>query len=136
MPQQTPDVDPALGAGKKVLVVDDSQFIRVQLRKILERYQFEVAWAEDGAQAVAQYIELRPDLVLLDIVMPHVDGLVALERIKKIDERARVVMVSSAATRDKVIEAKKAGAQYFVVKPFTEASLIGKLAEILNQPES
>jgi two-component system chemotaxis response regulator CheY len=99
----------------------------------LERHDFTIAGqAENGESAVAQYIELRPDIVTLDITMPIMDGLEALKQIIKIDKSAMVIMVSSMGQEIMVIEAVKSGAKNFIVKPFNEKTVIDTLNEVLR----
>ncbi|GBC99744.1 Chemotaxis protein CheY [bacterium HR17] len=102
----------------KVLVADDAAFIRMKLRKVLEELGLEVVEAANGAEAVRQFQEHRPDLVLLDITMPEMDGLSALKSVMQLDTTARVVMVSALGQESVVMQALQAGAKDFVVKPF------------------
>ena len=118
---------------KSVLVVDDSLFMRTLIITYLKRHDFTIAGqAENGESAVAQYIELRPDIVTLDITMPIMDGLEALKQIIKIDKSAKVIMVSSMGQEIMVIEAVKSGAKNFIVKPFNEKTVIDTLNEVLR----
>lgn len=102
----------------RVLVVDDAQFMRVRLRKLLEQDGHEVLEATNGREAVAMYESHRPDLVFMDITMPEMDGLTALKTIREKDAAAKVVMCTSLGQKSAVIEALKAGAKDFIVKPF------------------
>jgi len=105
--------------GARVLIVDDAAFMRMMLRDILTKNGYEVAGeAENGAQAVERYKEVKPDLVTMDITMPEMDGITAVREIKKIDPAAKIVMVSAMGQQAMVIEAIQAGAIDFVVKPF------------------
>ncbi|HLS88869.1 MAG TPA: response regulator [Sphingobacteriaceae bacterium] len=101
-----------------VLVVDDAQFMRMRLRKLLEEEGHQVIEAGDGEQAVEAYSTNKPDLVLMDITMPNMDGLTALKTIKSQFPEAKVVMCSSLGQKSAVLEAIKAGARDFIVKPF------------------
>ena len=109
----------------KVLVVDDAAFMRMRCKKLLTQSGFEVVEAATGAQAVEMFQSDRPDMVLLDITMPDMDGLAALKEIKKIDPDARVAMVTAMGQQSMVMEALKAGARDFVIKPFDQDS-VGK----------
>ncbi|MFA0759039.1 MAG: hypothetical protein PVTTEEND_001847 [Candidatus Fervidibacter sp.] len=102
----------------KVLIADDAAFIRMKLRKVLEELGLEVIEAANGAEAVQQFNAHRPDLVLMDITMPEMDGLAALKAIVAQDAAARVVMVSALGQESVVMQALQAGAKDFVVKPF------------------
>lgn len=117
-------------AGKlSVLVVDDDSIMRFMLKSILDEsdeYQV-VGVASNGQDAVTKYALLNPDLVLLDINMPIMDGLQALEEIRKANPAAMVLMVSANATMDKVRCAIQKGAAGFVVKPLNAASVLDKI---------
>ena len=115
----------------KVLVVDDAAFMRVRAAKVLEDAGHEVTQAENGLEAVKKYTDLRPDAVLMDITMPEMDGLAALKEIKKIDPAARVAMVTAMGQQAIVMEALKAGAKDFVLKPFQPDRVLGALQKIL-----
>jgi two-component system chemotaxis response regulator CheY len=111
------------------LVVDDDSILRMMLKSILEdsnEYQV-VGQATNGEDAVSKFSSLRPDLVLLDINMPKMDGLQALEKIRQINPAAKVLMVSSDATMDKVKEAITKGAKGFIVKPLSADSVLNKV---------
>lgn len=102
-----------------VLVVDDNAFMRSSLAETLAEGGFAVAGeAGDGAEAVAEYQRLRPDVVTMDLVMPEMDGIEAIRRILDIDGYARIVVISAVGTDEKIEEAVGAGATDFLVKPF------------------
>jgi len=110
---------------KTVLIVDDALFMRNMLREIFELAGWEViAEAETGVQAVAQYRSHRPDLVTMDIVMPEMGGIDAMKRILTEQPQARVVMCSALGQESMVMEALKAGARDFIVKPFQDAQVL------------
>ena len=103
----------------KVLIVDDSRTSRRILRNILKESGHEIVGeAENGQIGYEKYIELDPDIVTLDITMPVLDGLGALEKIMVYDENASVIMVTAAGQKDKMVEAIKLGASEFIQKPF------------------
>ena len=102
----------------RILVVDDAAFMRLRLKNLLNEAGHEVFEAEDGQQAVEQYGATQPDLVLMDITMPVMDGITALEQIRTNDPNARVVMCTAMGQQSLVMRALKAGACDFVVKPF------------------
>ncbi|MCS7186309.1 MAG: response regulator [Armatimonadetes bacterium] len=102
----------------KVLIADDALFTRKVLREILEAEGCEVIEATNGQEAVSKFQTERPDLVLLDVSMPEMDGLATLHAIKEIDSNAKVIMVSAMGQASTVQEALKCGACDFIVKPF------------------
>lgn len=105
---------------KKILVCDDAQLTRKTLRTILESNDYIVVGeAANGKEAVKKYKELQPDLVFMDIVMPEMDGIEAVEKIMELDDKAVIIMCSSLAQQKKVVCAVRAGAKDFIVKPFT-----------------
>jgi two-component system, chemotaxis family, chemotaxis protein CheY len=115
----------------RVLAVDDSLLMRRKVEKSLKDTEFElVATAGDGAAAVEQFKEVAPDLVLLDIVMPKMDGPSALKEIIALDDSARVIMVSSLGTDEAVTSCLEAGALRFIQKPFTTELLLKTLRAV------
>ena len=103
----------------RVLVVDDAAFMRKMVTDALTKGGHEVIGeAGNGAEAVARFQELRPEVTTLDITMPEKDGLEALREIISLDPTARVVMCSALGQESKVLESVKLGAKDFVVKPF------------------
>lgn len=107
------------------MIVDDADFMRLVLRDVLEKNGYEIAAeAKDGKEAIEKYMESHPDLVLLDVTMPVMDGLTALREIKKSDPAAKVIMVSSMSQKAVVLETIRAGAVTFVAKPFDAESLL------------
>ena len=112
----------------RVLIVDDSMTLRMMFKKTIMDSPFEpVAEAANGGEALDLYKEHKPDLVVMDIVMPEVDGVTALSNILAFDPDARVVMVSSLGSKDKVLESIKKGARNFVMKPFERDTLLQAL---------
>ncbi|MFW5768800.1 MAG: response regulator [Spirochaetota bacterium] len=113
-----------------MLITDDLKFMRQILRDILERNGFSIAAeAVDGQDAVQRYIQSRPDLVLMDITMPRMDGIQALRRIMETDPRARVVMCSALGQEKFIIRSIQLGARDFVVKPFSEERIVSALTK-------
>lgn len=110
---------------KRIMVVDDSRIIGMQMKNMLEDTDFEVvACCRDGEEAIAQYGQVKPDLVTMDIIMPGMDGLEAAQAILEDDPAARIIMVSSLAYEDTFDEAKAIGAKGFIDKPFEKEQLI------------
>ncbi|MBX5466172.1 MAG: response regulator [Firmicutes bacterium] len=102
----------------KILVVDDAAFMRLRLRKLLEDQGHTVVEAGNGREALDRYRAERPDLVLMDITMPEMDGIEAVRALTAEDPEARVVMVSALGQQAMVLAAIQAGAKDFIVKPF------------------
>jgi len=118
---------------KKVLVVDDAAFMRMMIKKMISKEEFEVvAEAENGKEAIEAFKEHNPDLVILDITMPIMDGIEALKGIKMIDGNAKVVMCSAMGQQAMVMEAIKNGAKDFIVKPFKSDRVIESLNKALG----
>jgi two-component system chemotaxis response regulator CheY len=105
--------------GKNILIVDDAAFMRMMIKDILSKNGYTVAGeAENGKIAVDKYSEIKPDLVLMDITMPEMDGIQALKAIKASDPNAQIIMCSAMGQQAMVIEAIQSGAKDFIVKPF------------------
>lgn len=115
---------------KKILIVDDAVFMRNTLKMMLERNDFEVVGqAEDGEDAINQFIKLKPDVVTMDITMPKMSGLEALVKIKQVDPNAKIIMITAMGNEAMVKEAILNGAVNFIVKPFQE----DKVVEVLKR---
>lgn len=118
---------------KNVLIVDDAAFMRLALRSLLEKNGFTVVGeAENGVVALKKYQELHPDIVTMDITMPEMDGVQALEAIRSIDSNAKVVMVTAMGQEAYVREAVMKGAKGFIVKPWTDDYVIKTLNNVLR----
>ena len=116
-----------------VLICDDAIFMRTMLGDILQQAGFEVVGeAETGAQAVAKYRELRPDLVTMDIVMPDMGGIEAVREICKDHPEAKILMCSAMGQQALVVEAIQAGAKDFVVKPFQPSRVLEAVQRLLG----
>ncbi|MHB0869882.1 MAG: response regulator [Chloroflexota bacterium] len=115
-----------------LLVVDDAAFMRMRCSKLLTESGYQVVEAENGVQAVKQYQEHRPDAVLLDITMPEMDGLTALREIRKLDPNAKVAMVTAMGQQSIVMEALKAGARDFVLKPFQSDRVLATVKKLVG----
>lgn len=116
-----------------VLIVDDLGMMRRAIREALETDGIRVAGeAENGRIAVQLYSQLKPDLVLLDITMPVMDGLEALRRITLLDPRARVVMCSAMSGQKYVVRAIQLGAKDFIVKPFKRQRILSAVRKAVE----
>ncbi len=119
--------------GKRVLIVDDSRMSRQMLRNILEKAGFTIVGeADNGRNGVEAYKKCKPDVVTLDITMPEMDGIEALEHILKEDPAANAVMITAAGQQDKLIQALRIGAKRFISKPFNEEEIIKNISEVMN----
>ena len=103
---------------------DDAMFMRTKASRLLSQEGYEVIEACNGAEAVEVYKKERPDLVLMDITMPVMDGIEAVKGIRAHDGDAKVIMVTALGQRSMVLEAIRAGAKDFVVKPFQAEKLV------------
>ena len=121
---------------KRVLIADDASFMRQMIRDIIEPEGFEVVGeASDGVEVVEKYRKLRPDVVMMDIVMPKRSGIDAVKAIKAEDAGARVVMCSALGQDALVSEALQAGARDFIVKPFKPDAVLATLAKVVEKAE-
>ena len=117
---------------KRVLIVDDAAFMRMMVKDILVKDGFQVVGeATNGMEAVKQFIELRPDITTMDVTMPEMNGIDAVKAIKKIDQKAKIVMCSAMGQQAMVMEAIQAGAQDFIVKPFQGERVLEALNKVL-----
>ncbi|MBO5302908.1 MAG: response regulator [Lachnospiraceae bacterium] len=116
-----------------VLIVDDSRTSRKILKSLLEEGGFEVIGeAVNGEEGYLKYKELRPDIVTMDITMPTMDGIESLTLIKKENPEAKVVMITAAGQKEKMVDALKRGAEEFVTKPFNDAEVIATLNRVVG----
>ena len=119
----------------KILLVDDAAFMRMMVKDALTKNGYadaEILEAADGVQAVEMYNESKPDLVIMDITMPNMDGLEALKTIKAADPNATIVMCSAMGQEAMVIDAIKSGARDFIVKPFKPDRILKTVKSILG----
>ncbi|HHV73601.1 MULTISPECIES: response regulator [unclassified Thermoanaerobacterium] len=117
----------------KIMIVDDAAFMRMMIKDIITKNNLgTVIEAEDGSVAVEKYSQEKPDLVLMDITMPEMDGIQAVRQIVKKDPNAKVVMCSAMGQQAMVIEAIQAGAKDFIVKPFQPDRVIEAVKKMLK----
>jgi two-component system chemotaxis response regulator CheY len=108
-----------------VLVCDDTMFMRNVISSVLSEAGYEIVGeAENGAQAVERYTQLKPDLVTMDIVMPDITGIEAVQEIATLDPDARILMCSAIDQQPLARQAVEAGARAYVVKPFQPHQLL------------
>ena len=117
----------------KVMICDDAAFMRVMIKDILTKNGYDVAGeAENGLKAVEKYNETKPDLVMMDITMPEMDGIQALKKIKEADPNATVIMCSAMGQQAMVIEAIQSGAKDFIVKPFQAERVLEAVKKVVG----
>jgi len=117
----------------RILIVDDLAFIKLIIRDTLEKTGFEVAGeASNGLEAVELFKRLNPDVVLMDITMPRMDGIQALQEIIKIDPNAKVIMCSALGQQKLIIQSIQLGAKDFIVKPFKPERIVGAIKKALG----
>jgi len=118
---------------KNILICDDAAFMRMMIKDILTKNGYNIAGeAENGIRAIEKYAEVKPDLVLMDITMPEMDGIEALKRIKAADPNASVIMCSAMGQQAMVIESIQAGAKDFIVKPFQADRVIEAVQKVVG----
>jgi len=117
----------------KIMIVDDAAFMRTLLKNILFPKGYEIAGeADNGAAAVEKYKELKPDLVTMDIVMPNVNGIEALKKIREMDPNARVIMCTAVGQENMVRAAIMSGAKGYIVKPFQAPKVLEEVQKVLG----
>ena len=118
---------------KTILLVDDAAFMRMMLKDILTKNGYNVVGeAENGVKAIEKYKELKPNLTILDITMPEMDGIQAARGIKEADAGALVIMCSAMGQQAMVIEAIQAGARDFIVKPFQPDRVLEAVQKVIG----
>ena len=133
--ERPPEGEKLDGTKYRVLVVDDSMFVAKQLTQILSSDGYEiVATAQDGKEGVDKYKELCPnvDLVTMDITMPRMDGITALEQIIAFDKNAKVVMVSALGKEELVKKSLLSGAKNYIVKPLDRKKVLERIIAALK----
>lgn len=117
----------------RILVCDDAAFARLAMAKMLEEAGHDVvAQAENGIKAIESFKAYHPDLVLMDITMPEMDGIEAVRQIKAVDSKAKIIMVSAMGQQEKVFESIAAGAMDFIVKPAQKEMLVASIEKNMN----
>lgn len=116
----------------KLLVVDDAPQVLKALRDTLEVHGYEVYEAVDGKEAMTRYREVRPDVVLMDILMPKMDGISATRNIINYDHNAKIIAVTALGKRGLEKECVNAGASRFVIKPFKTKDLLNAINSLGN----
>ena len=118
---------------KNILICDDAAFMRMMIKDILTKNGYNIVGeAENGAKAVEKYAELKPDLVLMDITMPEMDGIEDLNKIKAADANASIIMCSAMGQQAMVIESIQSGAKDFIVKPFQADRVLEAVQKVVG----
>lgn len=118
---------------KRTLICDDAAFMRMMLKDILSKGGHEVVGeAQNGQRAVEQYAALKPDFVMMDTVMPEMDGVAALREIRKQDPAACVIMCASNGEKKMLIEAVNLGAKGYIMKPYRAATVLEELKKTIG----
>ncbi len=116
-----------------ILIVDDAAFMRMMIKDILSKNGYSVVGdAENGLKAVEKYKELNPDLVIMDITMPEMDGIQAVKQIKSLNSAAKIIMCSAMGQQAMVIESIQAGARDFIVKPFQAERVLEAVKKVVG----
>lgn len=119
--------------GIRVLVTDDLPVMREAIRDILQSAGMEVAGeAENGREMMYRYADVEPDVVLLDITMPVMDGITALSKLMQYDPAARVVMCSALGEQEMILRAIRLGAKDFIVKPFDSERIVSAVSKVMG----
>lgn len=118
----------------KILLVDDAAFMRMMLKDTLSKNGYSDLYeASDGAEAVEKYEEIKPDLVIMDITMPNMNGLESLKKIKEKDPQATVIMCSAMGQEAMVVDSIKSGAKDFIVKPFKTDRILKAVSSLVSK---
>ncbi|HZG80524.1 MAG TPA: response regulator [Brevibacillus sp.] len=115
----------------RLLIVDDAVFMRKMLCEMVAGHHEVCGEASDGLDAIEKYKELKPDIVTMDITMPHMHGIDAMRHILEYDSNAKVLICSAIGHRQKVLEAMKTGASDFVVKPFQKEQILDAITRLV-----
>ena len=117
----------------RVLIVDDAAFMRMMIKDILEKNGYEVLGeASNGIKAVELYKKERPDVVTMDITMPDMDGIEAVKAIRLFDPSAKIIMCSAMGQQSMVMDAIRAGAKDFIVKPFQPDRVLEAIRKVVG----
>ncbi len=119
----------------KILIVDDAAFVRLNMKRMLASAGHVLIEADNGHHAVETYKKQKPDLVMMDITMPELDGISAVREIRQFDPHAKVIMCSSMGQQNKIVDAIQAGATDFIVKPYKEAQVMDAINKALMSSE-
>jgi two-component system chemotaxis response regulator CheY len=117
----------------KILIIDDAPEMLRAFRDILEAHGCEVQAAENGEEGLARYAEIKPDIVLMDILMPKLDGISATKKILDIDPFAKIIVISAVGKSGLDNECLLAGAKKFIIKPFKIKELLSSIDSLVTE---
>ena len=117
---------------EKLLVVDDSEFMRKNLKDMLKDEGYEIILVNDGKEAIEQFKVEKPDLVLLDVIMPGMDGVTVLDSLKKINSDANVIMITADGQEATIKECQDLGAKGYILKPFVKTQVLNEVKKVLR----
>ena len=121
---------------QKILIVDDSEFMRIIIKNILTDWGYtSILEADSGEQAIEIFKSKKPDLVLLDIIMPGIDGVETLKRIMGVNKKAKVAMVTAIGQEIVMYECKKSGSVDYLTKPFNKTQIKELVKKIIDLPK-
>src|SRR5690606_30924432 len=115
------------------MIVDDAAFMRTILRQMLHEYGYEIIEAASGEEAIALYAKTNPDLVTMDITMPGMDGITAMQQIRKVDPTAKIIVCSAMSHQQAVIDAISSGAKDFIAKPLQKERVHSTIQRVLAE---
>ena len=129
-----PAVIEKIGAGKTILVLEDDPSVQMLVRKALSMYGFQVTVAEDGLDGLMKLEQLKPDLIIADMMMPRLDGMAFVKAIKSHSDTRQIPVIFLTAKSDpkSMIEGINVGARFYVTKPFQIDDLIAKVQKALR----
>jgi len=116
----------------KILIIDDAYFVRVKLRGCIESEGYTVVEAENGVEALKVYEAENPDLIFCDVTMPEMDGIETLKKLREMNPKVKVVMLTSVGEQTVLMDALNSGAKNFIVKPFDENKVLEVIKTLLN----
>jgi len=122
-----------MAKGQKILIVDDSTFMRIIIKRVLAKHGYtDIIEAENGREGLDQVEKERPDLVVLDIIMPAMDGLLTLKKLMKIDKKPNVVMITAVGQEQIMKECDKLGVKGYITKPFKDKQILKIVKSIIG----
>jgi DNA-binding response OmpR family regulator len=126
------DLDETLRRNKKVLIVDDDADTIELIKRILRLSDFDVASARNGMDAISIVEKIQPDIILLDLMMPDIDGKTTLKNLREITQ-SPVIVVSALSSKDSIVDLLNSGSDDYVTKPFHRDELIARIHAVLRR---